>query len=146
MGIQKEDMCSFSRAAVWGRTQARQWGRSWTQRSTGNATVPPLQPGTLLPRGQDEERGSSFWLKIASTPEHKQTHGVLLVVSNIPRGKLRSSSIPSVHASRESIDHHSRELDSQEILVTQPSKDIRALTPLDVNKKGKKAQIQYITG
>lgn len=48
-GIWKKDMYYFSRAAVWGGMQAGQWGRSWTWRSAGNATVAPFQPGTLLP-------------------------------------------------------------------------------------------------
>lgn len=66
------------------------------------------------------------------------THNVLLIAFNIPQGKLRFSSIPTVHASRERADHHLKEMGSQETLVTHSSNDIRAVIPLDADKKGKR--------
>lgn len=62
-GIWKEDVYHFSRAAVWGRMQAGQWGRSWTWRSAGNATVPPFQPGELHTEGKWRREAASYGLK-----------------------------------------------------------------------------------
>lgn len=63
---------------------------------------------------------------------------MLLIPFKIPQGKLRFSSISTVNASRERVDHHPRETGSQETLVTRSSNDLRAVIPLDADKKGKR--------
>jgi len=103
----------------------------------------PTQPAGHIPALQSRVR------KLAASPcsimntcfryhQKLNTHNVLLIPFNNLQGKLRFSSISTVHAPRERVDHHPRETGSQGTLVTRSINDIRAVIPLDADKKGER--------